>query len=93
MMDLPCARYLKAKLPLWMPTLRAHGGLADWDGSAFLELGRMSAATMDRCLRKTRDAARPRGVSTTRPAGELLRNSITAPAASNVYFVKSVFRV
>lgn len=50
MMDLPCARYLKAKLPLWMPTLRAHGGLADWDGSAFLELGRMSAATMDRCL-------------------------------------------
>ena len=70
--------------PLWMPTLRAHGGLADWDGSAFLELGRMSAATMDRCLRKTRDAARPRGVSTIRPAGELLRNSITAPAASNV---------
>ena len=47
MMDLPCARYLKAKLPLWMPTLRAHGGLADWDGSAFLELGRMSAATME----------------------------------------------
>lgn len=36
----------------------------------------MSSATMDRYLEKTRDAARPRGTVPTRPAGELLRNSI-----------------
>ncbi|PLS24100.1 Integrase core domain, partial [Bifidobacterium imperatoris] len=83
MMDAPCAKYLKAMLPLWMPMLRAHGELADWDGFAFRELERMSAATMDRYLKKTRDAARPRGISTTRPAGELLRNSITIRKAGD----------
>lgn len=25
MMDLPCAKYLKAMLPTWLPMLRAHG--------------------------------------------------------------------
>lgn len=72
MMDLPCAKYLKAMLPTWLPMLRAHGELADYDGFAFLELERMSSATMDRYLEKTRDAARPRGTVPTRPAGELL---------------------
>ena len=37
MMDLPCAKYLKAMLPTWLPMLRAHGELADYDGFAFLE--------------------------------------------------------
>lgn len=83
MMDLPCAKYLKAMLPTWLPMLRAHGELADYDGFAFLELERMSSATMDRYLEKTRDAARPRGTVPTRPAGELLRNSIAIRKAGD----------
>lgn len=63
--------------------LRAHGELADYDGFAFLELERMSSATMDRYLEKTRDAARPRGTVPTRPAGELLRNSIAIRKAGD----------
>ena len=43
----------------------------------------MSAATMDRYLKKTRDAARPRGIATTRPAGEPLRNPITIRKAGD----------
>lgn len=83
MMDLPCAKYLKAMLPTWLPMLRAHGELADYDGFAFLELERMSSATMDRYLEKTRDAARPRGTVPTRLAGELLRNSIAIRKAGD----------
>lgn len=83
MMDLPCAKYLKAMLPTWLPMLRAHGELADYDGFAFRELERMSSATMDRYLEKTRDAARPRGTVPTRPAGELLRDSITIRKAGD----------
>lgn len=48
MMDLPCAKYLKAMLPTWLPMLRAHGELADYDGFAFLELeprGKQSNST------------------------------------------------
>lgn len=43
----------------------------------------MSAATVDRYLRPVRDAARPKGIATTRPAGELLRNSITIRKAGD----------
>ena len=83
MMDMPCAKYLKEMLPLWMPMLRARGELAEYDGFAFNELMAMSPATMDRYLRRTRDAARPKGLAGTRPAGELLRNSIAIRKAGD----------
>lgn len=83
MMDMPCGKYLKAMLPQWLPVLHACGELAEFDGSAFTELTMMSAATIDRCLKPVRDAARPRGLTATRPAGELLRNSITIRKASD----------
>ena len=83
MMDLPCAKYLKEMLPLWLPMLRACGELAEYDGFAFNELMVMSPATMDRYLRKSRDAARPEGLAGTRPAGELLCNSIAIRKAGD----------
>ena len=83
MMDMPCGKYLKVMLPQWLPALRAAGELADFDGSAFAELTAMSPATMDRYLRPIRDAARPKGLASTRPAGELLRNSIAIRKASD----------
>lgn len=76
MMDLPCAKYLKEMLPQWLPALLAAGELRGFDEAAVGELLAMSPATMDRYLRPVRDAASARGLSATRPAGELLRNSI-----------------
>ena len=83
MMDMPCGKYLKTMLPQWLPMLRACGELDAYDGSTFDELMTMSAATVDRYLRPVRDAARPKGIATTRPAGELLRNSITIRKAGD----------
>lgn len=83
LMDMPCGKYLKAMLPQWLPVLRACGELDDYGGDVFDELMAMSAATVDRYLRPVRDAARPRGLASTRPAGELLRNSITIRKASD----------
>ncbi|WP_223849656.1 DDE-type integrase/transposase/recombinase [Bifidobacterium vespertilionis] len=83
MMDMPCAKYLKQMLSLWLPALRAHGELSEYDGFAFNELMAMSPATMDRYLKRTRDAAKPKGLAGTRPAGELVRNSITIRKASD----------
>ena len=68
LMDMPCGKYLKAMLPQWLPVLRACGELDDYDGDVFDELMAMSAATVDRYLRPVRDAARPRGLASTRPA-------------------------
>ena len=83
MMDMPCGKYLKTMLPQWLPMLRACGELDAYDGSTFDELMTMSAATVDRYLRPVRDAARPKGIATTRPAGELLRSSITIRKAGD----------
>lgn len=83
MMDMPCGKYLKAMLPQWLPVLRACGELDDYGGDVFDELMATGAATVDRYLRPVRDAARPRGLASTRPAGELLRNSITIRKASD----------
>ncbi|WP_243390278.1 hypothetical protein [Bifidobacterium margollesii] len=66
MMDMPCAKYLKQMLPLRLPTLRACGELAEYDGFAFDELTAMSPATMDRYLKRTRDEACPKGLVSTR---------------------------
>lgn len=54
-----------------------------YDGFTFSELMAMSASTIDRYLKPLRDAARPKGLAATRPAGELLRNSITIRKASD----------
>lgn len=76
LMDMPCGKYLKAMLPQWLPVLRDCGELDAYDGFTFSELMAMSASTIDRYLKPLRDAARPKGLAATRPAGELLRNSI-----------------
>lgn len=77
MMDLPCAKYLKEMLSQWLPALLANGELHGFDQRTVDELLAMSPATMDRYLKPVRDATRAKGVFATRPAGELLRNSIT----------------
>ena len=76
MMDSPCAKYLKEMLAQWVPVLLDAGELQGFDKVAIDELPAMSPATMDRCLKPVRDAANIKGLSATRPAGELLRNSI-----------------
>ena len=76
MMDSPCAKYLKEMLAQWVPVLLDAGELQGFDKVAIDELPAMSPATMDRCLKPVRDAANAKGLSATRPAGELLRNSI-----------------
>ncbi|WP_370611226.1 hypothetical protein [Bifidobacterium longum] len=83
LMDMPCGKYLKAMLPQWLPVLRDCGELDAYDGFTFSELMAMSASTIDRYLKPLRDAARPKGLAATRPAGELLRNSITIRKASD----------
>ena len=83
LMDMPCGKYLKAMLPQWLPVLRDCGELDAYDGFTFSELMAMSASTIDRYLKPLRDAAHPKGLAATRPAGELLRNSITIRKASD----------
>lgn len=77
LMGLSCAKYLKEMLSQWLPALLANGELHGFDQRTVDELLAMSPATMDRYLKPVRDATRAKGVSATRPAGELLRNSIT----------------
>ena len=81
--DMPCGKYLKAMLPQWLPVLRACGELDGYDGAVFDELMATGAATVDRYLRPVRDTARPKGLASTRPAGELLRNSIAIRKVSD----------
>ena len=69
MMDMPCGKYLKAMLPQWLPVLRACGELDGYDGAVLDELMATGAATVDRYLRPVRNAARPKGLASTRPAG------------------------
>lgn len=83
LMDLPCAKYMKEMLPQWIPTLLEAGELRGFDTATVDELLAMSAATMDRYLKPVRDAANPKGMASTRPAGELLRNSITIRKAGD----------
>ena len=67
MMDMPCGKYLKAMLPQWLPVLRACGELDGYDGAVLDELMATGAATVDRYLRPVRNAARPKGLASTRP--------------------------
>ena len=51
----PCGKYLVANLPLWIPSLEAHGELKlnehGWSSEVRQELLSMSAATVDRYLK------------------------------------------
>lgn len=77
LMGLPCGKYLKVMLDLWLPLLADAG---DLDRSfatkqALSEVRAMSPATIDRYLAPARARMEVKGISTTRPA-PLLRNSI-----------------
>lgn len=83
LMGMPCGKYLVAMLELWLPGLAEAGDLDKPFATeqAIAELTAMSAATVDRYLKRARDAMRIKGVSTTKPSA-LLRNSITIRTCS-----------
>jgi hypothetical protein len=69
----PCSKRLKAAVPLWLPFYEEQQGeLADVLRQKLL---RMSAATMDRLLKKERARYPGKGLCGTRPGG-LLKNLI-----------------
>lgn len=74
---MPCGKYLVVMRDLWLPLLDEAGDLDKPFATeqARQELGRMSAATVDRYLGPARDRMRLKGISTTKPS-PLLRNSI-----------------
>jgi hypothetical protein len=71
--NLPCAKRLKAMIPLWLPGYEAlHGPLP---AELRLKLLSISASSIDRVLTRTRLQHTRHGRSTTKP-GTLLRNKI-----------------
>jgi hypothetical protein len=81
---MPSGKYLAATMDLWLPKLQTFGEL---DANRLTpavraQLLQVSGATIDRLLRPTRDADRPKGLSATK-AGPLLRNSITVRKAGD----------
>ncbi|WP_211878325.1 hypothetical protein [Pseudarthrobacter albicanus] len=81
---MPSGKYLAATMDLWLPKLEAFGEL-DKDRltpEVRAQLLKVSGATIDRLLKPTKDAGRPKGLSATR-AGPLLRNSITVRKAGD----------
>lgn len=81
---MPSGKYLAATMDLWLPKLQAFGELdaQRMTPSVRAQLLKVSGATIDRLLKPTRDAGRPKGLSATR-AGPLLRNSITVRKAGD----------
>lgn len=79
---MPSGKYLAATMDLWLPKLEAFGELdaKRLTPAVRVQLMQVSGATIDRLLKPTKDAARPKGLSATR-AGPLLRNSITVRKA------------
>ena len=69
-----CAKRLVPCLPELVPSLERHGHLHLEDEARALLLT-LSPATADRLLRPARQAAHPRGISTTKP-GRLLKQQI-----------------
>lgn len=71
-------KYLVVMLEPWLPLLAAAGDLDKpfATKAALAELTAMSAATVDRYLKRARDTMRIKGISTTKPS-PLLRNSIS----------------
>lgn len=85
-MGMPCGKYLVASREQWIGALEAHGelvpGVEGWTKEVKQELLSMSAATIDRYLKKERDRLTLRGMSATKP-GTLLRNAITVRKAGD----------
>lgn len=81
---MPSGKYLAATMNLWLPKLEAFGELDKnrLTPEVRAQLLKVSGATIDRLLKPTRDAAKPKGLSATRP-GPLLRNSITVRKAGD----------
>ncbi|QNE15136.1 integrase [Pseudarthrobacter sp. NBSH8] len=81
---MPSGKYLAATMDLWLPKLEAFGELdaKRLTPAVAAQLMTVSGATIDRLLKPTRDAARPKGLSATK-AGPLLRNSITVRKAGD----------
>jgi transposase InsO family protein len=81
---MPSGKYLAATMDLWLPKLEAFGELdaKRLTPAVRAQLLKVSGATIDRLLKPTKDAARPKGLSATK-AGPLLRNSITVRKAGD----------
>jgi transposase InsO family protein len=81
---MPSGKYLAVTMDLWLPKLEAFGELdaKRLTPAVRAQLMQVSGATIDRLLKPTRDADRPKGLSATR-AGPLLRNSITVRKAGD----------
>lgn len=81
---MPSRKYLAATMDLWLPKLEAFGELDTkrLTPAVRTQLTQVSGATIDRLLKPTRDADRPKGLSATK-AGPLLRNSITVRKAGD----------
>ena len=77
LMGMPCGKYLKVMLELWLPLLDDAGDLDRpfATPATIAELRSMSPATIDRYLAPARRSIQLRGMSTTKPS-PLLRNSI-----------------
>ena len=70
-MNLPCAKRLKAGLPLWVPLYAPHFGVAL--SPLVLELlASISASTIDRLMKSERRKHAKHGLATTKP-GSLLK--------------------
>lgn len=81
---MPSGKYLAATMGIWLPKLQAFGELDSkrLTPAVKAQLLKISGATIDRLLKPTKDAARPKGLSATK-AGPLLRNSITVRKAGD----------
>lgn len=81
---MPSGKYLAATMGLWLPKLQAFGELdaKRLTPAVAAQLMTVSGATIDRLLKPTRDAAKPKGLSATK-AGPLLRNSLTVRKAGD----------
>lgn len=81
---MPSGKYLAATMELGLPKLEAFGELdaKRLTPAVAAQLMTVSGASIDRLLKPTRDAAKPKGLSATK-AGPLLRNSITVRKAGD----------
>lgn len=81
---MPSGKYLAATMELWLPKLEAFGELdaKRLTPAVRAQLMQVSGATIDRLLKPTKDAGKPKGLSATK-AGPLLRNSITVRKAGD----------
>ena len=81
---MPSGKYMAATMGIWLPKLQSFGELDSkrLTPAVKAQLLKISGATIDRLLKPTKDAARPKGLSATK-AGPLLRNSITVRKAGD----------